>query len=162
MRALYPKAPRAAQAQAAAGKTQLEFNIQPRKLNISGGKMGIIKAFRQWGRTRGRVTEDLPSAEGGIFMSEKSFLGAQRIDSAELSQSPAPPTMAEAREDGASVSRLAQDRLPVYVRENGLSASARIGRKAGHGAAWSALSFGVLLLASLGACLERLAWMGQR
>lgn len=95
-------------------------------------------------------------------MSEKSFLGAQRIDGAELSQSPALPMVAEAREDGASVSRLAQDRLPLYVRENGLPASARTGRRAARSAWWSTLSFGVLLLASLGACLERLAWMGQR
>ncbi len=95
-------------------------------------------------------------------MSKKSFLGAERLDSAELFPVPAPPTTTDAGEDGMAVSRLAQDRLPAFVHGSRESSYAEKGRKAGPSVPWSVLSFGLLLLASLTACLERLAWMGQR
>ncbi len=94
-------------------------------------------------------------------MSEKSLPGAERLESGTGSQSPAPPAMGEGREDGASVSRLAQARMSAFVRGERVRPAVSAGRKAGHSVPWSALSFGMLLLASLSACLERLAWMGQ-
>lgn len=68
--------------------------------------------------------------------------------------------MTDAREDGMAVSQMAQSRLPGFVRADRASHSADAGRGGWRSAPWSALSFGVLLLASLSACLERLAWMG--
>lgn len=95
-------------------------------------------------------------------MSKKSFLGAERLDAAELLPVPAPPTTTEAREDGMAVSTMAQERVPAFMRETSAPSAALTGRKAGRRVPWSALSFGVLLLASLSACLERLSWMGGR
>jgi len=61
-----------------------------------------------------------------------------------------------------AVSALAQERVPAFLRETSPPSAALTGRKVGQSVPWSALSFGLLLLASLSACLERLSWMGGR
>lgn len=93
-------------------------------------------------------------------MSKKSFLGAEGLESVELLPVPAPPTTTEARDDGASVSAMAQEHMPAFVRGERVRMPVRTGRKPGLSGVGSALGFGLLLAASLMACLERLAWMG--
>ena len=90
-------------------------------------------------------------------MMDNNFGRAKRPD-AQTTSSPTPPETMDAREDGMAVSQMAQSRLPGFVRAARISHSADARR----GGWWSALSFGVLLLASGAACLERLAWMGGR
>ncbi len=91
----------------------------------------------------------------------KDFLGAERLAVSEQLSAPALPAIADAHDTGADVSRVAQDRLPAFVREQGVSTAAQTKRSLWRNAPWSALSFGLLLLTSGAACLERLAWMGR-
>lgn len=93
-------------------------------------------------------------------MSKKNFLGAEGLEGVELLPVPAPPTTGETRENGASVSALAQERMPAFGRGEQAVSSVRRGRKLGLSGYGSALGFGLLLLTSMAACLERLAWMG--